>query len=200
MTIRSEYIDRKAELLADVLSLYDNFLGKLEAINADVAAVGGTPPSLSVLQTAVEGSAFQAACQNVPSSSRAASPMNFRSNMATILTHKRGIEKFPGTSMTMFISAFFEKVDELRMARNVSEDILLKYGLDLFEDKAYQFYKECRRRVSSWGGLMVEFRSEYLSANHNEVLVDDLRRRTQHSSESIGVYLAVLSSYFNRLQ
>lgn len=47
---------------------------------------------------------------------------------------------------------------------------------------------------------MEEFRGEYLSANHNDVLFEELQRRTQHPSETIGIYLAVMSGYFSRLR
>ncbi|KAG5897306.1 hypothetical protein JTB14_011469 [Gonioctena quinquepunctata] len=40
-------------------------------------------------------------------------------------------------------------VEEHRLARNVSENILLDSGMDLFADKAYQFYKDCRTRVGT---------------------------------------------------
>ncbi|KAG5883974.1 hypothetical protein JTB14_007503 [Gonioctena quinquepunctata] len=114
--------------------------------------------------------------------------------------HKWGIDKFTGGAKSVSISAFFERVEELRIARNVPKEVLLESGLDLFGDRAYQFYKECRQRVSSWEGLVGEFRHEDLSAIHNEALFEELRRRTQHPFESIGVYLAVMSSYFNRLR
>lgn len=113
--------------------------------------------------------------------------------------HKWGIEKFSGTTRSLSVTAFFEKVEELRIARNVPRDVLLDSGVDLFIDKAYQFYKDARLRVTSWEELCDEFKREYLSAHHTDLLFDELRRRTQHPSESIGVYLAVMSSYFSRL-
>ncbi|KAG5867989.1 hypothetical protein JTB14_004629 [Gonioctena quinquepunctata] len=72
--------------------------------------------------------------------------------------------------------------------------------MDLFAEKAYPFYKDCRTRVGSWYDLVDEFRDEYLSANHMDALFEELQRRTQHPSESVGVYLAVMSSYFGRLR
>lgn len=87
----------------------------------------------------------------------------------------------------------------MRVARNVSTDILLESGIDLFSDKAYHFYKDVRLRVLTWEELVEEFRREYLTSTHNDVLFDELRCRYQHPSESIGVYLAIMSSYFERL-
>lgn len=88
----------------------------------------------------------------------------------------------------------------MRVAKNVSKDVLLVSGLDLFVGKAYQFYKDTRLRVSSWDEMVEEFRQEYLSANHNDILLYELRLRTQHPMESIGVFLEVMSSYFGHLR
>ncbi|KAG5883239.1 hypothetical protein JTB14_026460 [Gonioctena quinquepunctata] len=67
-------------------------------------------------------------------------------------------------------------------------------------DEAYQFYKDVRVRVLSWREMVKEFRREYLSAHHGEALFEKLRHRTQHPLESIGVYLSIMNSYFNRLR
>lgn len=198
-------ITTRAELLAESLTLFDSFLMKLEANDAANRPATGQqiPPGLSIIQSAIGGQVFQAGVRNAPSSSpRATSPVQVASSSTVkmIPPHKWGLDKFTGSSKSSSVSAFFERVEELRLARNVPKEILLESGLDLFGDKAYQFYKECRRRVSCWDDLVEEFRHEYLSANHNEALFDELQKRTQHPSESIGVYLAVMSSYFNRLR
>lgn len=200
-----ENITKRAEILAEVLTLFDNFHRKLEVIDArnQQAIVGQVPPGLSIIQSAIGGQLFQAGVRNVPSSSpRASSPVQSASSSTVkmIPPHKWGLEKFTGNSKLISISAFFERVEELRIARNAPKEVLLESGLDLFGDKAYQFYKECRRRVSSWDELVEEFRHEYLSANHNEALFEELQKRTQHPSETIGVYVAVMSSYFSRLR
>ncbi|KAG5870057.1 hypothetical protein JTB14_004484 [Gonioctena quinquepunctata] len=84
--------------------------------------------------------------------------------------HKWNIQKFTGDSKGTSVTAFFEIFDVLRVARNVPKVILFDSGMDLFANWAYQFYKDCRSRVNNWDEL-----------------------------ESIGVHLAVMASYFNRL-
>ncbi|XP_074027918.1 uncharacterized protein [Leptinotarsa decemlineata] len=192
---------KKANILAKALSLFEDFMIKLDGIDADLRMANQVPPALSILQGAATSQAFQASVHSVPSSSPRTWPsVNQGANAKMIPPHKWSIEKFSGNSKSTSVSAFFEMVEELRLARNVPPEVLLESGLDLFVDKAYQFYKECRRRVNSWEGLVEEFREEYLSANHNEALFEELRKRTQHPTESIGVYLAVMSSYFSRLR
>ncbi|KAG5865890.1 hypothetical protein JTB14_010948 [Gonioctena quinquepunctata] len=79
-------------------------------------------------------------------------------------------------------------VEEDRLARNVSENILFDSAMGLFVHETYQFYKDCRTRVGSWSELVAEFRDEYLLANHMDNPFEELQRRTPSES------------YFNRLQ
>ncbi|CAG9835051.1 unnamed protein product, partial [Diabrotica balteata] len=171
---------------------------------------GSVPAALNVIS--VLNQSFQAGIGQAQTSSPGAGPQAVNlvtpgvqgsassSSSGMILPHKWGIEKFSGSAKGMSISAFFEMVQELSHARHVPDSILLESGIDLFSDKAYQLYKDVRLRVGSWAELVEEFRREYLSAHHSEALFEELRRRTQHSSETIGVYLAIMNSYFNRLR
>lgn len=184
---------KKSVLASKLLGLYDIFHSKVNATSTYV------PAALSV----VTAGQFQAGVQNVPMSSPVGTTARINTSTGCfskmVPPHKWGIEKFSGTSRSLSVTAFFEKVEELRIARNVPKDVLLDSGVDLFGDKAYQFYKDARLRVTSWEELCDEFKREYLSAHHTDLLFDELRKRTQHPSESIGVYLAVMSSYFSRL-
>ncbi|XP_072386308.1 uncharacterized protein [Diabrotica undecimpunctata] len=192
----------KSDFLAEILKLSQDLHDKQHPIGS-----GSVPVALDVIS--VLNQSFQAGVGQVHASSPGAmsqagnnvfsgSVSSFSSGM--ILPHKWGIEKFSGSARGMSISAFFEMVNELSLARHVPDSILLESGIDLFSDKAYQFYKDVRLRVGSWAELVEEFRREYLSAHHGEALFEELRRRTQHSSETIGVYLAIMNSYFNRLR
>lgn len=69
--------------------------------------------------------------------------------------------KFSGDKKGLSLSAFLEKVEELRMARNVSKDILLQSGIDLFTGRAYQFYLAYRNEVTTWDELVELLREEY---------------------------------------
>lgn len=62
-------------------------------------------------------------------------------------------------------------VEEHRIARNVPENMLLfDAGMDLFEGKAYQFYKDCRSCMSSWEEFLRKFFEEFFSANYIDAL------------------------------
>lgn len=199
----SELQDEKSNLLARALSLLEKF--NLKISEFEKKANQPVPPRLNLLESQVGAHTFQEGLVDVSRSSalddvvQPRTAVNTGVTSKTIPPHKWDLKKFAGDVKGMSINAFFERVEELRLARNVSKDTLLDAGIDLFTDKAYQFYKDCRSRVSNWDELVEEFREEYLSANHNDTLFEELQKRTQHPSETIGVYLAVMSSYFNRL-
>lgn len=121
------------------------------------------------------------------------------STIKPILPHKWNI-KFSGDRKGMSVTAFFEKVEELRRARNVSKDVLLDSGIDLFIGRAYEFYQDCRAEVHSWDELVHLFKEEYQPAFYAEKLLEEIKRRTQGSDESIGTYMAIMNKYFQRLQ
>lgn len=180
---------RKADLTAMTLSAMNKFNTKLNDIDITNRPV---PVSLTHLQ---------ARTFDPPASSSIVEDISFTQGAHKIVPpHKWDLKKFSGDSKGMSVTAFFERVEELRVARNVPKAMLLDTGVDLFADKAYQFYKDCRTRLSSWDELVEEFRTEYLTAHHLDALFEELQKRTQHPSESIGVYLAVMTSYFNRLR
>ncbi|KAJ8985444.1 hypothetical protein NQ317_017076 [Molorchus minor] len=200
---KEENLKEKSELLALTLSLMERFNEKVN--NFDRRTM---PASLSLLESQVEARAFQEDIHNASGSS-AINDINLQGVRNSTLPgmsnklippHKWDLKKFSGDSKGISVNAFFERVEELRLARNVPKEFLLESGIDLFAEKAYHFYKDCRARVHTWDELVEEFRGEYLSANHNDVLFEELQKRTQHPSESIGIYLAVMSGYFSRLR
>ncbi|KAJ8930990.1 hypothetical protein NQ314_016160 [Rhamnusium bicolor] len=194
---------KKSDLVGLVLTLRESFNAKMEEFEKKTIQI--VPARLNLLESQIGAQTFQEGLQNASRSSalddviQSRTGVNIGACSKMIPPHKWDLQKFSGDMRGMSINAFFERVEELRLARNVSKETLLDAGIDLFIDKAYQFYKDCRSRVCNWDELVEEFRAEYLSANHNDTLFEELQKRTQHPSETIGVYLAVMSGYFNRL-
>lgn len=190
----------KSEQVALVLSLREKYEGKVEAFEKGKSV----PAGLSFIERQTESITFEghdisgsSALDNAEQHRASSIPNDAKS----IPPYKWNIQKFRGDVRSdISVNAFFEHIEELRLARNVSEETLLNSGIDLFCDRAYQFYKECRSRLSTWNELVREFRREYLSPNYEEELFREIDKRTQHASESIGVYLAVMSRYFHRLR
>lgn len=181
-TERPNFRSRVLSLLQDLHTKADNYV-----------RLSSVPPQLHIL-AANTSSPLTTTPQNITSVPRTPVP----SDIKPILPNKWNLQ-FSGDKKGLSLSAFLERVEELRVARHVSKDTLLESGIDLFAGRAYQFYLAYRGQVTSWDEFVSLLKEEYLSANYNEKLFEEIKRRTQGPDESIGVYIAVMTGYFNRL-
>ncbi|XP_071051474.1 uncharacterized protein [Onthophagus taurus] len=107
---------------------------------------------------------------------------------------------FDGSSSGLSLSAFLSQVEELRVARNVCAGELFASAYDLFSGRALVWYQSTRKRVSDWKELVELLREEFQPFDYEERLFEEIRQRTQGVSESIGMYLAVMNVFFERLE
>lgn len=107
--------------------------------------------------------------------------------------------KFTGESNSMSLSSFLERVEELKMARNVSEDELFRSGIDLFQGRAYIWYLSARKKAQDWQSLVVLLRKQFQPRDYNDKLFEEIKNRTMGPHESIGIYIAVMENLFSRL-
>ncbi|KAJ8968492.1 hypothetical protein NQ317_014542, partial [Molorchus minor] len=106
---------------------------------------------------------------------------------------------FSGEKKGMSLNAFLQRVEELRVARHVSRDELFDTAVDLFKGKALIWYRAVRKEVNHWDDLVKLLREEFQPCDYNEKLFEEIKRRTQGSDESIGIYLSIMSAMFSRL-
>lgn len=104
------------------------------------------PVLLSILKGRLEAQDFQEHINGVPRSSLR-EDIGEAIHYKMISPHKWEIDKFIGKNKSISITAFFEKVEELSVARNVPKSVLFELGFDLFREKAYHFYKDCRTKA-----------------------------------------------------
>ncbi|XP_044757871.1 uncharacterized protein LOC123316026 [Coccinella septempunctata] len=198
---KADEFKQRGLLVAQTLSMINKLNTKATQAEGKIEPI---PPNLCVLQGSIQAAALPdpfagAAAQmpigtSTPNTSNTVGP----SNIKPILPHKWGI-KFAGDKKKMSVTAFFERVEELRRARNVTKEILLESGIDLFEGRAYEFYQDCRAEVQTWDELVNKFKEEYQPPFYSEHLLEEIKRRTQGPDESIGTYMAIMSRYFQRL-
>lgn len=81
------------------------------------------------------------------------------------------------------LSAFLQSVDELCVARNVSQAQLMRSALDLFEGRAKQWYRSIRKSVNSWVELVSALKEEYQPHDYEEKLLEEIKNRTQEERE-----------------
>lgn len=192
---------KRAELLAKSLSLLDDLTTKAENYERSWSS---QPPVLDILEQ--PGVSFANLSQNRRSTLRQDVPTTpprhhmstTNSNFKSIAPSKWGL-RFAGDHKGLSLSSFLEKVEEYRISRNVSKEMLLSSGVDLFSGRAYQFYLAYREEVNSWDDFVALLREEFLTVDYNEKLFDEIKKRTQGPDESMGIYLAVMAGYFKRL-
>lgn len=97
------------------------------------------------------------------------------------------------------VNAFLERVEDLARARRVPHSELLQSALDLLEGEALVWYRANRDSYGTWHELCDGLREEFQSPFYTEQLFEEIKRRTQGKDESIGMYLAKMSTLFSRL-
>lgn len=112
---------------------------------------------------------------------------------------KWNITKFDGSNTKLSLGAFLENIEELRISRNVTQEQLFNSASDLFIGKALVWFRSIRSKIKSWEELVGELRLQFQVANFNERLFEEIKKRTQGSDESMGIYIAVMTNMFNRL-
>lgn len=97
------------------------------------------------------------------------------------------------------IKTFLRRLEQLRLSRGITEVELLCSACELFTDGAASWFDGLDVAANSWSELKQWLLLEYLPADFNERLLDEIRARTQGSEESITNYLNVMQCYFARL-
>lgn len=107
--------------------------------------------------------------------------------------------KFSGLRKDISVSAFLERVSELKISRNSTDQLLFNAAVDLFEGPALIWYRANRDLFANWSELAVGLRHEFQAVDYDEKLFEEIRHRTQGDHETIGLYVSVMKNLFARL-
>lgn len=97
------------------------------------------------------------------------------------------------------LSCFLERIEELRVARNVTTQQLYAAAVELFTGNARIWYRSIRTTVNSWEELVTALRTTFLPCDYEISLWDEIRNRTQGDGESVAIYIAIMENLFTRL-
>ncbi|KAK9678909.1 Retrotransposon gag protein [Popillia japonica] len=142
--------------------------------------------------------------ESSPSDEEVLSPNTFNNTPNSCSSSNRTVPvwkwnlKFSGTRNSLSVGAFLQRVDELSSARRIDEQQLFALALDLFEGNALKWYRGIRQTVHSWNDLVKKLKEDFLPADYEDKLLDEVRRRSQAPDETISVYLAIMSEFFSR--
>ncbi|KAF5287574.1 hypothetical protein FQA39_LY15903 [Lamprigera yunnana] len=70
---------------------------------------------------------------------------------------------------------------------------------DLFTDIALIWYRGNKKKAQDWKSLCHLLREEFQLKNYNEKLFKQIKERTQHPDEPMGIYIAFMNNHFERL-
>lgn len=190
--------ERRAEIITNILKISEKLNDTLKLrrpLHND---------TVSFLQSdsESEGDGVHDPCTSTPNRNmtRNSGNLTLRTSCSVkpVPVYKWGI-KFSGEPKSHSVGAFLERVEELRIARGISEDELFFSSLDLFEGKAINWLRGIRSKVNSWSELKSELRDQFQPPDYDEELLHEIKGRMQGRHESIGIYLAVMRNLFSRL-
>ncbi|XP_055913098.1 uncharacterized protein LOC129946788 [Eupeodes corollae] len=107
--------------------------------------------------------------------------------------------KFTGDSGGASINSFLERVEELRLANDVPESHLFKSASELLAGRALMWFRSVREDLGDWQELVKELKAEFLPANYDDLLLEEINRRSQGKEETFGAYLTTMRTLFRRL-
>jgi len=135
----------------------------------------------------------------VSSKSQVIPPVTFKtpsSNISADVIHKWNL-KFKGDPGTLL--DFLEKVEDLRVARNISKDCLFNSAYDLFDAEALQWFRSNRSRVQSWSELVALLKACFLPFNLDSEINRELADNYQHVTDNVSVFISKSKNLFARL-
>uniref|UniRef100_A0A1E1WIZ0 CCHC-type domain-containing protein n=1 Tax=Pectinophora gossypiella TaxID=13191 RepID=A0A1E1WIZ0_PECGO len=97
------------------------------------------------------------------------------------------------------VNAFIERVNELKDARNATNEDLWRYAIDFFKGDALVWLRANKNYATNWEEFLILLKRTFQSPFYQEELLAEIKERTQGKDESITVYISVMQNMFNRL-
>lgn len=94
---------------------------------------------------------------------------------------------------------FLERVEELRIARNVSKQELFQSAIDLFSGAGLAWYRSIKSKVNSWDDLVKALKQDFLPEDYDDVTWDRVRARKQRENESAIIFISEMEQLFAQL-
>lgn len=137
--------------------------------------------------------------ENLSSRQQASSTPRVESTFIKTVPVARWDLKFSGDLSKLSVTSFLESVEELKIARNVSDEQLFISAVDLFSDSALVWYRAARSRVHSWSQLVERLKNDFLPPDYEDNLWDQIKSRKQGPDEKCSLFIAVMCNLFGRL-
>lgn len=107
---------------------------------------------------------------------------------------------FSGVNARESLMSFLERVEELRISRGVSKEVLFTSATDLLLDPAKLWYKNNRHKFTDWDSLVAGLKDMFLPPGYDQDLLFEIMNRRQGSSEKVAFFISAMQSLFQRMQ
>lgn len=194
----AEAIEEKKGLFARLLALTGRMHSLCRSYRKTSRLNSGVPVSISAVGAAVSTDSDSDSIEDHPPCGSSSPKVNLnRANSSFVPVYKWGIT-FSGKPSES-VNSFLQLIEETRQARNVSLSQLFHSASDLFDGKAKVWYRVIRPSLGSWPDLVYQLKEEFQPFDYDEILYEEIKRRTQGEKESIGMYFAIMATMFDRL-
>ncbi|KAG5872250.1 hypothetical protein JTB14_009013 [Gonioctena quinquepunctata] len=198
----SEENSNKNQMLLDLYNIRSDFEKAIKKFNKTDSSGSASALLLNVGNSGVVTTQSSSGDESDDSdnvfSSTAAAVSNSFSYPKSVPTCKLNL-KFSGDPNDLPLACFLEQVEELSIARNISHFELFRTARDLFVGSALSWYSANRKHATDWQSLVKLLRKQFQTEKYNEKLMEEIKKRTMHDTENIGMYLACIENLFNRL-
>lgn len=107
--------------------------------------------------------------------------------------------KFTGREKPEELMSFLERVEELRVARNISRSTLYLSAIDLFSGDAITWFRSVKGHIGSWAELVQLLKREFLPPDFDDMVWEEIRNKKQLKGEKVSIFIAIMENLFSRL-
>lgn len=110
--------------------------------------------------------------------------------------HVQSKPKYDGKSC---VRSFIQKIEEFRISKKLDKNDMLDFAYDIFTEDALHWFRHVKQGVSTWDQLLEQLKMAFDINDYDYRLLSEIRQRTQGGTESITIYISIMSGLFNRL-
>lgn len=106
---------------------------------------------------------------------------------------------FTGSTGKESVISFLEKIEELRVSRNVSKEDLFLSAIDIFKGPAWTWFSTNRHNFNNWDEVVQKLKSDFLPYFYEQDLLTEIQNRTMGNNERVTLYISSMECLFRRL-
>lgn len=170
-----QQIAEKQTLMTDVIALEGDFEFKIDHLNSN--AQTSTPTRISPTVS----------IPSVPSV-----------HTKSIPPYKWNVS-FTGSTNKESVISFLERLEELRVSRNVTKEELFLSAYDIFKGPAWTWFTTNRYNFNDWDEVVQKLKSDFLPYFYEQDLLTEIQNRTMGNNERVTLYIASMEGLYQKL-